>query len=139
MRPAWPIQTAEADFVPIGPLNTDGIIIANPLHDPTRSRYIQELIAQGHPILFVGSGEAGPTIVADNRGGILEAMGHLVEHGHKQVSFIAGTVEDMNGDLGERLRPINRRWNCTIWIKTLNSSFTAGMSMMAAMLPCVKF
>jgi signal transduction histidine kinase/DNA-binding LacI/PurR family transcriptional regulator/DNA-binding response OmpR family regulator len=104
MRPAWPVQSAEADFVPIGPWNTDGIIIANPLHDSTRSRYVQELIAQGHPILFVGSGEAGPTIVADNRGGILEAMGHLVEHGHRQVAFIAGTVEDMNGDSGERLR-----------------------------------
>lgn len=104
IRPAWPVQSVETDFVPIGLWNTDGIIVVNPLHDSTRSRYIQELIAQGHSILFVGSGEAGPTIVADNRGGILEAMGHLVEHGHRQVAFIAGTVEDMNGDSGERLR-----------------------------------
>lgn len=104
LRPAWPVQSAEVDFVPIGPWNTDAIIVANPLHSPERSSYIQQLIAQGFPILFVGSGENGPTIVADNRGGILEAMNHLVAHGHRQVAFIAGTREDLNGDSGERLQ-----------------------------------
>lgn len=104
LRPAWPISTPEMDFVPIGPWNTDGIIIANPLHSQVRSAYVQELIAQGHSILFVGAGEEGATIVADNRGGILEAMSHLIRHGHEKIAFIAGTREDMNGDSGKRLR-----------------------------------
>jgi signal transduction histidine kinase/DNA-binding LacI/PurR family transcriptional regulator/DNA-binding response OmpR family regulator len=104
MRPAWPVPLPEADYVPIGPWNTDGIIIANPLRSQVRSAYVQELIAQGYPILFVGSGEEGATIVADNSGGILEAMSHLIQHGHKQIAFIVGTREDMNGDSGERLR-----------------------------------
>ncbi|MCK7481733.1 MAG: hypothetical protein M0C28_34595 [Candidatus Moduliflexus flocculans] len=54
------------DFVPIGPWNTDAILVANPLHTQGRSDYIQALIAAGHPILFIGSGERGPTIFADN-------------------------------------------------------------------------
>lgn len=104
LRPAWPISSADMDFVPIGPWNTDGIIIANPLRSQIRSTYVQDLIAQKHPILFVGAGEEGATIVADNRGGILEAMAHLIRHGHRRIAFIAGSREDMNGDSGERLR-----------------------------------
>lgn len=102
LRPAWPVPLADVDFVPIGPWNTDGILIANPLHSQARSGYIQELISQGHPVLFIGSGETGPTIVADNQGGIQEAMRHLVDHGHRRIAFIAGTQEDMSGDSGDR-------------------------------------
>ena len=103
LRPAWPDPSPEVDFVPIGPWNTDGLLVANPLHTQTRSEYIQELIKGGHPILFIGSGENGPTIVADNSGGIQEAICHLMEHGHKQIAFIAGTREDLSGDSGNRL------------------------------------
>ncbi|MBZ0277589.1 MAG: substrate-binding domain-containing protein, partial [Anaerolineae bacterium] len=55
-------------------------------------------------ILFVGSGEIGPTIAVNNRDSILEAMGHLIKHGHRRIAFIAGSLEDMDGDSGERLR-----------------------------------
>ena len=103
LRPAWPVPLPEADFVPIGPWNTDGILVANPLHTQSRSDYIQGLITAGHPILFIGSGEKGPTIVADNASGIREAMQHLVAHGHRQIVFIAGSREDMSGDSGDRL------------------------------------
>ncbi len=103
-RPAWPSLSSEADFVPIGPQNTDGLIVTSPLHSHHRSEYIQSLIAAGHPVLFIGSGEPGPTIVADNTGSIREAMRHLVEHGHRQIAFIAGSQEDMDGDSGDRLR-----------------------------------
>jgi signal transduction histidine kinase/AraC-like DNA-binding protein len=94
----------EADFVPIGPWNTDGILIANPLHSTARSEYIQGLIAAGHPVLFIGSGEKGPTLAADNARGTREALQHLVEHGHKQIAFIAGSREDLSGDSGDRLQ-----------------------------------
>ena len=103
LRPAWPVPLPEADFVPIGPWNTDGILVANPLHSPVRSSYVRELISLGHPILFIGSGESGPAIVADNAAGIRDAMRHLVDHGHTQIAFIAGTREDMSGDSGDRL------------------------------------
>lgn len=103
-RPAWSVISPEQDFVPIGPWNTDGLIIAAPLHSQARSEYIQYLITTGHPILFIGSGETGPTLVADNAGGIREAIRHLVEHGHRKIAFIAGSPDDMRGDSGERLR-----------------------------------
>jgi signal transduction histidine kinase/DNA-binding LacI/PurR family transcriptional regulator/AraC-like DNA-binding protein len=104
LRPAWPALLPETDFVPVGPWNTDGLIVVNPLQRPDRSQYIQDVIANGHPVIFVGSGEQGPTLVADNASGIRAAMQHLVEHGHQRIAFIAGTPEDLGGDSGDRLR-----------------------------------
>lgn len=104
LRPVWPVVADDSDFVPIGPWNTDGLIVVNPLHSRIRSRYLQEILAARHPLVFVGSGEAGPTIVADNAGGVKQALRHLVDHGHRRIAFIAGSPEDMDGDTGERLR-----------------------------------
>ncbi len=102
-RPAWPSAAADVDFVPIGPANTDGLLIFTPLHSGERSAFIQNLVKTGHPILFIGTGEDGPTLAADNRGGIFEAMAHLVGHGHQRIAFIAGSSDDLSGDTGERL------------------------------------
>jgi signal transduction histidine kinase/AraC-like DNA-binding protein/ABC-type sugar transport system substrate-binding protein len=104
LRPAWPIPTPGTDFVPIGPWNTNGLIAVTPLHLSALSRDIQAMIADGHPVQFVGSGERGPTISADNASGIMEAMAHLVGHGHRRIAFIAGSPEDRDGDSGDRLR-----------------------------------
>src|SRR5262245_60980285 len=41
--PAWPLVAPDSDFVPIGPWNTDGLIVFAPLRDEPRSRYLQEL------------------------------------------------------------------------------------------------
>ena len=37
LRPAWPVPSADVDFVPVGPWNTDGLIAINPLQSPDRS------------------------------------------------------------------------------------------------------
>ena len=103
LRPAWPFPSPETDFVPVGPWNTDGLIAINPLHSEARSRDLQQVRAAGHPVQFIGSGEDGPAIVADNAGGIRAALGHLVEHGHRRIAFIAGSPEDLAGDTGARL------------------------------------
>ena len=104
LRAAWPLASSESDFVPVGPWNTDALIAINPLRSEARSRYLQELREQGHPLIFIASGEPGPSVVADNRKGILEALRHLVAHGHQRIAFIAGSREDMQGDTGKRLR-----------------------------------
>lgn len=104
LRPAWPVPAPDSDFVPIGPWNTHGLIAVNPLHSPVRSRYVQDLRAAGYPVLYIASGEDGPTVAADNASGILEAMQHLVAHGHRRIAFVAGSPEDMHGDSGDRLR-----------------------------------
>src|SRR5512138_237937 len=59
LRPAWPIFSSESDFVPVGSWNTDGLIVINPLITLERSRYIQKIIYEGHPVVFIGTGEKG--------------------------------------------------------------------------------
>ena len=103
-RPAWPIIANDSDFIPVGPWNTDGLIVINPLLSENRSRYVQDLMKTGHPIVFISNGEGKPTIVADNTHGILLAISHLVEHGHKSIAFIAGNPGDPEGDSGERIK-----------------------------------
>jgi signal transduction histidine kinase/DNA-binding LacI/PurR family transcriptional regulator/AraC-like DNA-binding protein len=104
LRPVWPVPSPDTDFAPIGPWNTDGLVAVVPLHSAARSHYLQEARAAGHPVVFVGSGESGPAIKADNASGIEAAMRHLVAHGHRQIAFIAGSQEDVEGDSGARLR-----------------------------------
>lgn len=104
VRPAWPVIAEDSDFVPVGPWNTDGLIVVNPLHSSRRSTHIQQLIARGHPVVFLASGEEGVTVSADNEKGIMDAVQHLVEHGHRQFAFIAGSPDDMAGDTGKRLQ-----------------------------------
>ena len=67
--PAWPFPSSDSDFVPIGPWNTDGLIVINPLHTKARSADLQAVIAAGHPVTFVAAGEEGVTIAADNAAG----------------------------------------------------------------------
>ncbi|MCP4535965.1 MAG: substrate-binding domain-containing protein [Chloroflexi bacterium] len=104
IRPAWPVLAPEVDFVPVGPWNTDGLIVVNPLSSETRTRYIHDLAAAGHPIVFVGTAQGGPAVAVDNEGGIRQAMSHLIEHGHRRIAFIAGSPDDTCGDSEERLR-----------------------------------
>jgi len=61
-RPAWPLLSPEVDFVPVGPWNTNGLIVAVPLAGSTEARrlllegYIRGLMADGFPIVFAGAG-----------------------------------------------------------------------------------
>jgi signal transduction histidine kinase/DNA-binding LacI/PurR family transcriptional regulator/AraC-like DNA-binding protein len=103
-RPAWPALMPEADFVPVGPWNTDGLIVVNPLLSEARAGYIKRLGAAGHPVVFIARGGGGPTVTVDNAGGVRQAMRHLIDHGHRRIAFIAGRPDDLDGDSGIRLR-----------------------------------
>jgi hypothetical protein len=138
IRPAWPIPAPDVDNIPISPLNTDGLIVFNPLHSAARSQYIQDLIRAGHPVLFIGSGEPGPTLVTDNSSGIFEAIQHLVDHGHRQIAFLAGSPDDMSGDTGERLSAYQSALEAMGWIMIPAESFLAGMFTMVVMQPCAR-
>src|SRR5215211_901238 len=100
--PAWPMAAHNTDFVPVGPWNTDGLIVFAPLMNESRSLYIQQVISEGHPVLFIATGENGPAIQVDNELGIHQAIAHLVEHGHRRIAFIAGDPRDA-GDSKDRL------------------------------------
>jgi diguanylate cyclase (GGDEF)-like protein len=101
--PAWPEQFSTADFVPVGPWNTDGLLIFNPLRFQEQVQYIQELREKGFPVLFIGTGSGTPMIMVDNEGGIHQALEHLVEHGHRDIAFVAGDESDP-GDSQSRLK-----------------------------------
>ena len=101
--PAWPVPASDSDFVPVGPWNTDGLIVFAPLRHVERSGYLQELSHQGFPILFIATGEQEPMISVDNESGILQAVAHLVGHGHRQIAFLAGDPNDQ-GDSEIRLQ-----------------------------------
>jgi diguanylate cyclase (GGDEF)-like protein len=100
--PAWPVVSTDSDFVPVGPWNTDGLIVFAPLNHEARSQYLRELSSQGFPILYIASGETDPMISVDNAGGINKAIEHLVGHGHRKIAFIAGDPDD-KGDSHARL------------------------------------
>jgi len=108
MRPgfrlAWPIPSAaDTDFVPVGPWNTDGLLVVLPTNSEERSAYLQGLIARGFPVVFISAGEEGPTVAVDNEDGVYKALAHLRAHGHQQVAFIAGQPDDP-GDSAVRLQ-----------------------------------
>ena len=103
-KPAWPVIVPEVDFVPVGPWNTDGLIVLPPLALDIGTFYFQELIASGFPLVFGGDRAAGPAVVPDNEAGIREAFCHLCEHGHQSIAFIAGHKHRELGDSGMRLR-----------------------------------
>ena len=103
VRVSWPVVSPGSDFVPVGPWNTDGLIVFTPLASEERSRYVRQLITHGFPVLFIGSGEPGPAIFVDNSLGIHHAVAHLVDHGHRRIAFIAGLPGD-EGDSAVRLK-----------------------------------
>ncbi len=101
VHPAWPVSTPDSDFVPVGPWNTDGLIVLAPLLDEARSAYIQKIIAKGRPVLFIAKGEKGPAIIFNNTEGIYQGIAHLIQHGHRRIAYIAGDPDDP-GDSLER-------------------------------------
>jgi diguanylate cyclase (GGDEF)-like protein len=102
-RPAWPLVEPDMDFVPVGPWNTDGLLVVVPLLTERKIRFTRQLVDQGFPLLYIGGDSGSPAIVVDNQGGIRLALEHLVKHGHRSIAFIAGDDSD-SGDSSARLK-----------------------------------
>ena len=101
LTPGWPVAMPDTQFLPVGPWNTDGLIVVPNGLSPERLNYIRELMAGGHPVVFAGAPELAPTVAVDNAQGIDKAMAHLVAHGHRRIAFIGGPV-NRPGDGVER-------------------------------------
>ncbi|MBN1453758.1 MAG: substrate-binding domain-containing protein [Anaerolineales bacterium] len=101
-RSFWPVPGPNVNFVPVGPWNTDGLIIVPDDLTEEQSQYVRDLLASGFPIIFTTPEGPGPVVAVDNTLGIRQALDHLVEHGHKQIAFIAGN-SGRGGDSEERL------------------------------------
>jgi diguanylate cyclase (GGDEF)-like protein len=103
LHTAWPVQSPDCDYIPLGHWNTDGLIVAAPLRSEERSRYLRKVIDEAFPVVFIGGGEGNPSIVMDNEDGIRQAVEHLIRHGHRRIAFIAGDPLD-HGDSAHRLQ-----------------------------------
>jgi len=99
----WPVPGPNINFVPVGPWNTDGLIIVPDELTNEQSEYVHDLLASGFPIIFTTPEGPGPIVAVDNTLGIRQAFEHLLQHNHKQIAFIAGNVGD-GGDSAERLQ-----------------------------------
>jgi len=120
-KPAWPLISPEVEFVPVGPWNTDGLIIATPFASEKGYQYTRELIASGFPAIYAGDHDSGPTVVADNIGGIRQAIQHLAEHGHRQIAYVAGERHSKHGDSSMRLQAFKEE------IQAINPAFNPNL------------
>ncbi|MFN2236313.1 MAG: substrate-binding domain-containing protein [Anaerolineales bacterium] len=120
-KPAWPMVSPEVDFVPVGPWNTDGLIIASPYNFETGEQYARDLIASGFPVIYAGDRDTGPTVVVDNAGGIRQAIQHLAKHGHHRIAFVSGERNSEHGDSSMRLRAFKEE------IQSINPSFDSNL------------
>lgn len=101
-RTAWAAPGSGVDFVPVGPWNSDGLIIIPDDLSDSQFEYVQDLIRSGYPIVLTTAEKPGPLVAVDNANGIRMAFDHLLRHGHRQIAFIAGKL-GRGGDSAERL------------------------------------
>lgn len=99
----WPVPGPNINFVPVGPWNTDGLIIVPDELTNEQSEYVHDLLGSGFPIIFTTPEGPGSVVAVDNTLGIRQAFEHLLHHNHKRIAFIAGNVGD-GGDSAERLQ-----------------------------------
>jgi len=101
-RTVWAVPGAGIDFVPVGPWNTDGLIVIPDDLSDEQFKYVQDLIRSGFPVVLTTPEKPGPLVAVDNAGGIKAALDHLLQHGHRRIAFIAGK-SGRGGDSAERL------------------------------------
>ncbi len=101
-RTVWPVPGAGMDFVPVGPWNTDGLIVIPDDLSDVQFEYVQDLVRSGYPVILTTAEKPGPLVAVDNAGGIRQAFDHLLQHGHRRIAFIAGK-SGHGGDTAERL------------------------------------
>jgi len=101
-RTVWAVPGPDVDFVPVGPWNSNGLLIIPDDFSDAQFAYVQDLIRTGYPVVLTTSERPGPVVAADNAGGIRAAFHHLLQHGHRRIAFIAGKLGH-GGDSAERL------------------------------------
>jgi signal transduction histidine kinase/DNA-binding LacI/PurR family transcriptional regulator/AraC-like DNA-binding protein len=101
-RTVWPVAGAGVDFVPVGPWNTDGLIVIPDDLSDAQLEYVLGLVSAGLPVVLTTAEKPGPLVAVDNAGGIRQAFDHLLQHGHRRIAFIAGK-SGHGGDTAERL------------------------------------
>jgi signal transduction histidine kinase/DNA-binding LacI/PurR family transcriptional regulator/DNA-binding response OmpR family regulator len=113
-RTVWPVPGPGVDFVPVGPWNTDGLIVIPDDLSDVQLEYVQGLVSSGFPIILTTAEKPGPLVAVDNAGGVRQAFDHLLRHGHRRIAFIAGK-SGHGGDTAERLQAYRQAlWDADI-------------------------
>ncbi|GIV64024.1 MAG: ATPase [Bellilinea sp.] len=99
----WPVPGEDVDFVPVGPWNTNGLIIVPDELTESQLHYVRDLLDAGFPVIFTTPEGPGPVVCVDNKTGIRSAFFHLLEHGRRHIAFLAGNP-GRGGDSEERLQ-----------------------------------
>ncbi len=102
-RSFWPVPGPDVDFLPVGPWNTDGLIIVPDELTLSQIQYIHDLKKSGFPVIFTTPEGPGPLVKVDNTFGVKSAFKHLLDHGHRHIAYIAGHF-GRGGDSEERLQ-----------------------------------
>jgi hypothetical protein len=55
---------------------------------------MEDLLKSGFPVMFAGDRMQSPAVIADNEGGIRQAVDHLIAHGHRRIAFISGRSDE---------------------------------------------
>lgn len=89
------IRTTDID--PEDLLANDNVIGWIIVQNAVSTQYASMLAAQGKPIVSIGNilpPEYGQIVVSDNEQGMMQAIEHLIEHGHRQIAFIGYMNQD---------------------------------------------
>jgi hypothetical protein len=73
-RTAWTVPGAGVNFVPVGPWNTDGLIVIPDDLSDSQSEYVQDLIRSGYPVVLTIAEKPGPHV-----GGFHRDVGHAID------------------------------------------------------------
>lgn len=82
----------------------DGFIV---VIDAVSDDYLAQLQERGKPLVMVSTYSSRfsyPQVAPDNRGGIMQAVDHLVAHGHKHIAFVGKMDQAIGDDVHERYR-----------------------------------
>jgi diguanylate cyclase (GGDEF)-like protein/PAS domain S-box-containing protein len=89
-RPGMELQEGFARRMParVGWDHIAGVVA---IGEAVPGRFLAELESAGKPVVTVGHEERGapwPAVLVDNRGGIRQAVEHLIWHGHSCIAFV---------------------------------------------------
>ncbi|HET9058542.1 MAG TPA: diguanylate cyclase [Acidimicrobiales bacterium] len=82
----------------------DGFVV---VIDAVTDDYLSQLQERGKPIVLVSAHSSRfgyPEVAPDNRGGVMQAVEHLIAHGHKQIAFVGKMDQAVGDDVHERYR-----------------------------------
>lgn len=84
-------------FSALGARRVDGYITATARREHP---LLHEIAGAGHPVVLVNRAtddESLPSVVADDRDGMRQAVEHLVELGHRRIAHLSGSLELSTG------------------------------------------